>query len=338
MFAPSSPFFAAINFFAPVSTENPYFPHFNPLEHPFHFPLAHPSQCGLFHSDTNTAVWTPEVTETDILPRDFQSLKNRIIERAGELPKRLTQVATYALEHPDEIAFGTVASIAVEANVQPSTLVRFSQAMGYQGFSELQDVFRSRLRDRILNYEERIEQLRLHSLSASKSNVIFQGFSEAAEKSINALQEKLEPEKLDRAVELLAKAETIYLLGLRRSFPITTYMSYAFGKLSVRNVMIDAIGGLAQEELGFATKRDCVLAISFTPYASETVALAQAANAKGVPMVSITDSGFSPLASLSEIWFEVAEANFEGFRSMAATLSLAMTLTVAVAEMRGRKR
>ena len=56
-----------------------------------------------------------------------------------------------------------------------------------------------------------------------------------------------------------------------------------------------------------------------------------------VPIVAITDSGFSPLAPLSEAWFEVAEANFEGFRSMAATLSLAMTLTVAVAEMRGRR-
>ena len=140
--------------------------------------------------------------------------------------------------------------------------------MGYQGFSELQEVFRSRLRDRILNYEERIEQLRQHALSASKSHVIFQGFTEAAEKSINTLQERLEPKKLDRAVEILSKAETIYLLGLRRSFPISTYMSYAFGKLGVRNVLIDAIGGLAQEELGFATKRDAVLAISFTPYAS----------------------------------------------------------------------
>ena len=126
--------------------------------------------------------------------------------------------------------------------------------------------------------------MRLHALSASKSHVIFQGFTEAAEKSINTLQERLEPKKLDHAVEILSKAETIYLLGLRRSFPISTYMSYAFGKLGVRNVLIDAIGGLAQEELGFATKRDAVLAISFTPYASETVPW-QAAAARNVPIV-----------------------------------------------------
>jgi DNA-binding MurR/RpiR family transcriptional regulator len=271
-------------------------------------------------------------------PRDFASLKQRIGERAGALPRRLTQVASYALEHPDEIAFGTVASIAAAAQVQPSTLVRFAQSLGYQGFSDLQDVFRSRLRDRILNYDERIEHLRQQDLTASKASVIFGGFSEAAEKSLSDLREKLDSAKLEEAVDALAQAETIYLVGLRRSFPITSYMSYAFGKLGVRNHLIGAMGGLAQEDVSFASKRDCVLAISFTPYASETVALTQAAAARHVPIVAITDSPFSPLAPLAKTWFEVTEANFEGFRSMAATLSLAMTLTVAVAERRSTKK
>ena len=86
-----------------------------------------------------------------------------------------------------------------------------------------------------------------------------------------------------------------------------------------------------------ATRKDAVVAVSFTPYASESVALAQAAAARHVPMVAVTDSPFSPLAQIAEVWFEVVEANFEGFRSMAATLSLAMTLTVAVAEKRSQK-
>ncbi len=267
-------------------------------------------------------------------PRDFASLKTRIAERAGALPRRLTQVASYALEHPDEIAFGTVASIALAADVQPSTLVRFAQSMGYQGFSDLQDVFRSRLRDRILNYDERLEHLRQHDLNATKASVIFGGFSDAAQKSLNDLREKLDPAKLEVAVEILAKADTIYLVGLRRSFPITSYMSYAFGKLGIRNHLIGAMGGLAQEDLSFATTKDVILAISFTPYASETVSLSQASHARHVPIVAITDSPFSPLAPIAKTWFEVTEANFEGFRSMAATLSLAMTLTVAVAERR----
>ena len=274
------------------------------------------------------------MSQLDTIPKDFPGLRNLIVERAPALPKRLTQIAAYALEHPDEIAFGTVASIAGQAKVQPSALVRFAQAMGYQGFSDLEEVFRSRLRDRILNYEERIEQLRLHALSASKSTVLFHGFSEAAEKSIASLREKLDPAALDRAVDILSKAETIYLIGLRRSFPISSYMAYAFGKLGVRSMLIDAVGGLAAEQIAAATRKDAVLAVSFTPYASESVALAQAAAARHVPMVTVTDSPFSPLAQIADLWFEVVEANFEGFRSMAATLSLAMTLTVAVAEKR----
>ena len=272
------------------------------------------------------------MTETLAPPRDFAGLKALIAERAQALPKRLTQIASFALDNPDEIAFGTVSSIAEQADVQPSTLVRFSQAMGYQGFSEMQEIFRSRLRDRILNYGERIQQLREHALAASKPNVIFQGFCDATEKSIAGLREKLNPDELDRAVDILAKAETLYLIGLRRSFPIASYMAYAFGKLGVRSILVDAVGGLAAEQFAFAAPKDAVLAISFTPYASETVALTRAASARGVPIVSITDSPFSPLAQLAGLWIEVGEANFEGFRSMAATLTLAMTLTVAIAE------
>ncbi len=274
------------------------------------------------------------MTSSDSPPRDFPALKAHIAARAPELPRRLTQIATYALDNPDEIAFGTVSTIAGQADVQPSTLVRFSQAMGYQGFSDLQEVFRSRLRDRILNYDERIAQLREHALSSSKSNVIFHGFTDAAEKSVASLREKLDPAALDKAVDMLARAHTIYLIGLRRSFPISSYMAYAFGKLGVRNILVDGVGGLAPEQFAQASVKDAVLAISFTPYASETVTLAQSAKARGVPIVSITDSPFSPLAQVADCWLEASEANFEGFRSMAATLTLAMTLTVAIAEKR----
>jgi DNA-binding MurR/RpiR family transcriptional regulator len=267
-------------------------------------------------------------------PRDFPALKTLIAERAATLPKRLTQIAAYALENPDDIAFGTVSSIAAGAQVQPSALVRFSQAMGYQGFSAMQEVFRSRLRERILSYGERLQQLREHAEQAPKSNLILQGFCDASIKSLAALQEKLDPQVLERAASRLAAARTIYLLGLRRSFPVASYFAYGFARLGVPAILVDAVGGLAAEQLAFATPEDAVLAISFAPYAAETVQLARDAAGRGVPVVAITDSPFSPLAPIGEPWFEVLEANFEGFRSLAATLTLAMTLTVAIAERR----
>jgi DNA-binding MurR/RpiR family transcriptional regulator len=274
---------------------------------------------------------------TDASPKDYQALRSLIAQRAEDLPRRLMQVAGYALENPDEIAFGTVAGIAAKADVQPSALVRFSRALGYQGFTELQDVFRSRLRERVLNYDERLAKMREHGIATSKSGLVLDGFLEAAEQSVSRFREKVDHDAIERAVELMAKAETIYLIGLRRSFPITSYMSYALGKLGIRNILVDAVAGMGAEQASFITERDAVLSISFTPYASETVTLTNAAKARGAAIISVTDSVFSPIAPSADVLLEIVEANFEGFRSMAVTMALAMTLTVSVAARRGEE-
>ena len=151
------------------------------------------------------------------------------------------QVAGYALENPDEIAFGTVASIAGNAEVQPSALVRFSRALGYQGFTELQEVFRSRLRDRVLNYDERLAQMREHGIADQQ---VGPGARRLSGSRASARSRSSATRSTTRRSSAPSTswppAETIYLIGLRRSFPITSYMSYAMGKLGIRNILVDA--------------------------------------------------------------------------------------------------
>lgn len=277
---------------------------------------------------------TKDSMDGDGPPRDYASLRHLVVERAASLPRRLSQVAQYALGNPDDVAFGTAASIAEKADVQPSTLVRFSQALGYQGFSDLQEVFRSRLRDQVIGYDERIAQLRQQEGHASRATMILEGFAEAASRSLQTLRTRHEQERMESALDALEGAETIYLIALRRSYPVASYMAYALGKLGVRTVLVDAVGGLAAEQARFATSRDAAIAISFTPYASETVSLTQQVRETGARVVAITDSPFSPLASLCDVWFEVAEADYEGFRTLNATMTLAMTLAVALADRR----
>lgn len=275
-----------------------------------------------------------EQARTETPPRDYPALRERVIARWEDLPRRLTQVAEYALNNPDEVAFGTAASIAAKADVQPSTLVRFSQALGYQGFSDLQDVFRARLRDQVLGYDERMAKLGAHGQDNSRATMILDGFADASMRSLSALRGRHDEEVMEKALAALEGAETIYLIGLRRSFPVTSYMAYGLGKLGIKTILIDAVAGLAAEQAGFAGPNDAAVTISFTPYASETVALTQQVRDKGVKMVAITDSVFSPLARLADAWFEVAEADFEGFRTLNATMTLAMALTVALADRR----
>lgn len=277
-------------------------------------------------------------TVSEALPRDFEALRALILDRRQTLPKRIAQVAAYALDNPDEIAFGTAASIATSAGVQPSTLIRFAQHLGYDGFTSLQQVFRERLRERTTSYEERLTVVRGDADEGTSNRRIVDGFLAAASKSLDVMSRNLDDETLDRAIDILNGAETIYILARRRSYPVASYIAYALGKLGVRSQLIESASGLSPEIISFASSKDAVIAISFSPYASATVEEARVLSANNVPVIAITDSAFSPLAQFAKVWFEVAEADFGGFRSLAATMALAMGLTVGVAELRrGRK-
>ncbi|MGR9351057.1 MurR/RpiR family transcriptional regulator [Rhizobium leguminosarum] len=267
------------------------------------------------------------------VPRDFESLRSTIIERKANMPKRLAQVAAFALGNPDEIAFGTTASIAAASDVQPSTLVRLAHHLGYGGFSDLQSIFRERLRDRTLSYEERLVTLEQSSGDDEDANLL-SGFIAAANQSVNRLAATVQSDTFTKAVNILANAETIYLIAKRRSYPLTAHMTYAFSKLNIRHQIVASPNGVDPEMVQFATPKDAAIAASFSPYAADSLNQSQELADRGVPVIAITDSAFSPLAACATHWFEVAEADFAGFRSLSASMALTMALPVAIAERR----
>jgi DNA-binding MurR/RpiR family transcriptional regulator len=267
--------------------------------------------------------------------RDFRSLREDLAQRHETLPRRLQQVARYVLDHPDEMALGTVAEVARSAEVQPSTMVRFAQTLGYGGFSELQQVFRTRLRDRWPDYDERLQSLRDAAMAEGGAATLLNGFVEASITSLSRLRETVSAADLEQAAEVLAKAQTLYLLGQRRAFAIASYMSYALGKLGLRAVLLDNAGGMLAEQSNLVRPGDALVVISFTPYTPSTVEATTSVARRDVPVVAITDSAFSPLVPLATTWLEVAEADSGAFRSLAASFATVLTLAVLAAEKRG---
>jgi DNA-binding MurR/RpiR family transcriptional regulator len=270
----------------------------------------------------------------NIAPRDFEGLKALLIARQREFPKRLQQAAAFAVDNPDEIAFGTAARIADLAQIQPSTLVRFAKAIGYRGFSDLQQVFRSRLRDRWPDYAERLNTIHGNDAVTDKPLHLLFGFADSGTASLERLKETIRPRDLEGAITTLAAAQSIYLLGQRRTYPVCAYLAYSMSKLGIEAHLIDNVGSLGAEQIGNASSQCALLSLSFTPYTPLTIQLTNAAADKGVPIVAITDSAFSPLVQFATVWFEVVEADFGAFRSIAATFALAMTLAVGVAHRR----
>jgi DNA-binding MurR/RpiR family transcriptional regulator len=283
--------------------------------------------------DAEESGFAPHSPKIDDPPRDFRSLRAVILDRRDRMPKRLVQVADFAIQHPQEIAFGRVAELARQARVQPSTMIRFAQALGYSGFSDLQLVFQSHARDRWPDYNARLEALHDGAHGGDVMGLL-DGLVEASCASTRDFRQGVDVQALEQAVARLAAANTIYIVGVRRAFPVAVYLAYALQKLGARCDLVDQLGGLGARQVDLIRADDALLAISFTPYAGETLATVRAAFERGVPVVGITDSPFSPLVQSAHVWLEVAEADYAGFRSLAATFALATTLAVALVSRR----
>src|SRR5213080_1430523 len=80
-------------------------------------------------------------TTTAAPPHDaagHQTLSAYIQARFDEFSRSQKDVAQYIVDHLDEVAFATAEELARRANTSSSTVVRFSQALGFEGFPELQ--------------------------------------------------------------------------------------------------------------------------------------------------------------------------------------------------------
>lgn len=263
-------------------------------------------------------------------------LQNEIRRRYDTLSNRLKQVACYILDNSNSIPFETITSIAEKVNVPPSTLVRFATAFNFNGFHEMKQVFRGCLLEDKVSYIERARLFRQtlnHEVAAvpEKPMEILNIFSMINGLALQQLPGQINEADLNRAVELLANASNIYVIGLRHSFSIAAYLTYALWHLERRAFLIDGLGGMFNEQLSIIQPGDVMIAISYSPYAQEVLELASFGAKSGAKQIAITDSIMSPLAAFSDICFVVHEAQVGGFRSQVSSMCLSQTLMLSLA-------
>jgi len=264
-------------------------------------------------------------------PASVEEFRDRLAAISDDLPKRLRQCAEHVAAHSDRIAVSTVADLAAGADVPPSALMRFCQIMGFSGFSEMQKLFRDAYTPGWPDYTTRLKNLKDNG--AGSPAALLAEFVEAGRLSLEALAKSVDEAALSQAVAVLAAAETVHVIGLRRAFPVATYLAYVFEKMSVPAMLHDGVGKLDHR---FALRQgDAVLAITFAPYSEETLALAADARGRGLPVVALTDRLTSPLAKQADAILTVSEVDFGAFRSLSATIAMAISLAVAVGSARG---
>ncbi len=269
----------------------------------------------------------------ETIPDRFETLTNEITERYSSFSKRFQQVARYMTQNPNTVALQSVTRIAEQADVHPSTIVRFAQHLGYSGFKEMQSVFQTRLVTAAPGFDERIgaleKELRQHTGSGEKSFLRDLVVRDIA--SLEELMETVSESDLSKAVTLMKNAGTIYIAGQLRSEALANFLRYVLTMLRRRVILLDSSGGLAAETARILKSGDVLIAISFRHYAQEVAAITETAAASGAQIVAITDSLLSPLAKSANVLFTIREDEYTFSRSLAAPMCLAQSLTIALA-------
>lgn len=266
-------------------------------------------------------------------PEDYEALIRLIHERFDRMSRSYQQIAVHLTQNPNDVAVMSLNAIAEQCAVHASSFVRFAQMLGYDGFKELQALFQKRLSTAAPGFDARIKALEAE-LSGRTDAGSAAFLHDLVLRDIASLQELLAdsaPETIDRAVDMMEAADTVYLIGQLRSAPVALLMRYILTMLGKRAMLLDASGGLATQMADVMRPSDMLFAVSFRFYATEVVNVVEKAAARGVPILVISDSTLSPLAKNADVLFAVPEHHYSFSRSLAAPMCLAQALTIALA-------
>lgn len=262
------------------------------------------------------------------------ALLARIADEYDQLPPKLASVARYLEEHRGSVMVDRVTEVAQRCGVHPSAVVRFAQRFGFSGYTELQAVFRAQWSEKAAprsSYQQRIRRLVAEKRGALTPGGVAREFIAASASGLGELARDFDDAAFAAAVGLLERAEHIFVVGVRRSYPVAAYMSYALHHIDKRVQLVDGTGGMALEQVGAIGPRDAIVAISFAPYGKETLACVRHARRRGAKAIVVTDSRMAPLARHAHARLLVPEGSAFAFRSLTNTLCIGQALFVALA-------
>ena len=242
------------------------------------------------------------------------SILKIISARLDSMSEADREIGRFIVEHPERMLQLSSAALAVETGRSQSSVVKFSQKMGYGGYQELKLAV-----NKAQAQEWRVPPGWIHgSIEASD------GYATIRQKLISSkilsIQETVavnSEETIDRVVDALAKARRVHLAGVGASSLVARDFSYKLLKLG-RMVLLDSDSHVQIANAATLEPDDVLFAISYSGSSLETLRVAERARARSAKVISVTGLQQNALAELANLHlFTVADE--ERVRSSAIT-------------------
>ena len=251
-------------------------------------------------------------------------MNDLITKIQSELPgfsKGQKQIARFILEHYDKAAFMTVT-----VGVSESTVVRFATELGYDGYPHLQRALQEMIRNKLTS----VQRMEVAGDRMGGRDVL-QTVLHADTDMIRVTLDEIDRDAFQGAVDALMGAKRIYILGVRSSSALASFLGFYFNLLfeNVTLVHTNSVSEIFEQVLRVGPG-DVLFGISFPRYSKRTLSAMKYARDRGARVIALTDSQLSPLARVADHVL-LARSDMASFvDSLVAPLSVINALIVAV--------
>jgi len=255
-----------------------------------------------------------------------RNLLQLMTERMTEFSKGQRLIARYIIENYDRAAYMTAAKLGAIVQVSESTVVRFADELGFDGYPDMQHALQELAKTNLTA----AQRMKVADNILDKNNILDKVLLGDADKIRHTL-EGIDRDAFYAAIEKIVAAEHIYILGVRSSASLAEFLTYNFRMMFDNvNPVLGTSGGEVFEQILNIGPADVLIAVSFPRYSKRTIRAVQYAHKAGADVVALTDSAASPLAPYSDQLLTARSDMASFVDSLVAPLSIINAMVAAV--------
>ncbi|MDA3732501.1 MurR/RpiR family transcriptional regulator [Niameybacter massiliensis] len=253
-------------------------------------------------------------------------LIHRIKKSMPKLSKGQKLIANYILEHYEKAVFLTAAKLGTIVGVSESTVVRFANELGYDGYPKFQDALEELVKSK-LTAMQRLEV----TTDRIDVNHVLKSVLQTDQEKIAYTIEQIDEETFDMAIDKILAADTIYILGVRSCAGLASFLGFYFNIIFPRVKVINT-NSISEifELLHHISENDVIIGISFPRYSKRILKALEYARSRQAGIIAITDSYISPIAQYAEHTLIGRSEMVSFVDSLVAPLSIINAIIVAV--------
>jgi DNA-binding MurR/RpiR family transcriptional regulator len=241
------------------------------------------------------------------------------------------RIAEYIVEHAQTVAFSTVDQMAAKLDVNPSTIVRFTYRLGLNGFPDLQE----RMREIVRGHLARTGDPNNEGGDAASQATSFGASLSHDWRNLRHTIANLDAGAFDRAVQLIAHARRIYVVGGFSTFAVAHYFAMVLAQLRANVSLLASNDGSEALGLVEVEAEDCLIAFTFPHYAEGTRRIAVWAKERKAKVLAVTDSPITAVGQLADVVILALATGTGLHNSMVAPIAVANALLNAFAAEEG---